>query len=369
MTGIGMYAYNLIRELGKQNPQDTFKLYSYAFRGGLARRVIKLPNSGEDHMFPSLKTPSPLLYLQWKYIGVPKIESILGDVDIVHCLDLVLPPATKAKRVITVYDLTLMIMPETHPWTRVNLYPRALRYSLNNADAILVISESTKRDLLRFFDVDEKLVTVTYCGIDHQIFRPFEGVSGISEVKKKYGITGKYIYYIGTIEPRKGVNVLLEAFSSVKKKTQGDVRLVISGKKGWMVEDLMKKIASGVEAGDVVYTGYVENDEAAALYNGAEVFAYPSLYEGFGIPVAEAMACGCPVITTNSSSLPEVAGDAGLLVRPNDPGDLAAAILKVLDDKELRSTMRERSIGQAGKFDWATTSQVTRGVYEKILGS
>jgi glycosyltransferase involved in cell wall biosynthesis len=160
---------------------------------------------------------------------------------------------------------------------------------------------------------------------------------------------------------------LLEAFQLVKESTNTDFQLVLSGKVGWKVESLMKVIRALVNSGDVIHTGYISEQEAACLYNGASVFVYPSQYEGFGIPAVEAMACGCPVIASNSSSLPEVVGDAGVLVEPNNVEALSEAIFKILHDGDLRRVLKEKGVERAAQFTWERTAKATRDLYGSLF--
>jgi glycosyltransferase involved in cell wall biosynthesis len=203
--------------------------------------------------------------------------------------------------------------------------------------------------------------------VDHSAFNPNVSRAAIEEVKKKFHITKSYIFYLGTIEPRKNVDLLLEAFQRLKERTRKDFQLVLSGKVGWKVESLMKVIRALVESGDVIHTGYISEEEAACLYNGAEAFVYPSQYEGFGIPVLEAMACGCPVVASNSSSLPEVVGDAGVLVEPNNVEELSEAILKVLHDGNLHRRLKEKGTQRAALFTWERMAKTTRDLYVSLL--
>jgi glycosyltransferase involved in cell wall biosynthesis len=364
-TGIGIYSYNLVQALRVLCEQDLFKFYSYCIFKN--KENVGIPEHNLNRIFPTIKAPQFLFYLMWKYIHWPKIETIIGEVDIVHGLASLVPETSKSKKVVTIYDLTLFSHPETHPRLRTKQYARLMDYSVKASDAILAISESTKKDILNFFDIDENKIFVSYCGIDHDLFKPLDESGPIEAVKRKYAISKKYIYYLGTIEPRKNVDVLLTSFSIIKEKTKGEFQLVLSGMVGWLIEDLIKEIEFFAESNDLIFTGYVKNEEAAALYNGAEVFVYPSQYEGFGIPVAEAMACGCPVVTSDSSSLPEVVGEAGLLVEPNNAEALADSILNVLSDNTLKQSLKKMGLQRAQKFNWKNTAKVTKSVYERIL--
>ena len=316
---------------------------------------------------PSFFNHSWGLYIFWKYFKHPFIESAIGDVDIIHALSWLTPSTKKAKKVVTIHDLTCLTHPECHPTWRVVSYKRLIKHSVENSDAILAVSESTKRDIVRYYGVDPDKITVTYNGINHQIFNRIDRIEDLEKAKRKYGITKQYVYYLGTIEPRKNVEFLIDAFLEANQKLGDKLQLVLSGKIGWKVEGLLQKIQAYSRTNKIIYTGYLSIQDTVALYNTAEVFVYPSLYEGFGLPIAEAMACGCPVITTDISSLPEVAGDAGILVDPYDRNGLAEAITLVVKDREMRKTMQKKSICQARRFTWENTAKVTRNVYKKLV--
>jgi len=365
-TGVGVYAWNLIRSLCSLCDDDAFKLYSCqrSFRENPPLNLFE----GVPHTqaYPTMKVHQALLHLSWHYLGLPSLESIIGEIDLIHGLSYVLPPAHKAKRVLTIYDLTFITVSETHRFSSQKLLPVFIKRSIREADAIIAISESTRQDILNVFHVPDRKITVTYLGVDHSTFNSNASLAAIEKVKKKFRITKSYIFYLGTIEPRKNVDLLLKAFERVKDRTDANLQLVLSGKIGWKVDNLMKAIRSLVNSGDVVHTGYISEEEAACLYNGAEAFVYPSQYEGFGIPVLEAMACGCPVIASNSSSLPEVVGDAGVLVEPNNMEELAEAILKVLHDGDLRHALKAKGIQRAAHFTWERTAKTTRDLYASL---
>jgi glycosyltransferase involved in cell wall biosynthesis len=366
-TGIGIYAVELISALLKISADDAFKLFSCQTLGSGSSDQSFFSNEPFIKVFPSPNIPPNLMYFLWYCLKFPSIESMIGQVDIFHGLSNVMPPTKKARTVLTIHDLAFMRIPDAHTRLRVTLTPKFVRKSIAKADAILAVSEHTKKDIVELFGVDPEKITVSYNGVDHHRFLPIRDPSIIKKVCQRYGILRPYIYYLGTIEPRKNVNVLLKAFSQVNDRMGGCFQLVLSGKMGWKVDDLTKEIANMAARGNLIYTGYISDEDKAVLYNGAELFVYPSRYEGFGIPVVEAMACGCPVITTNVSSLPEVAGAAGMLVEPNNTEALADAMIKVLDSEDLRRRMAEASLIQAAGFTWQRTAEVTKRVYSKLL--
>ena len=261
--------------------------------------------------------------------------------------------------VVTVHDLAFRLFPETAPHGTRSWLARIER-TLAKASRIIAVSESTRRDLLELYDVDPGLVSVIPLGVDRARFRP-SGRDAIDLVRSRFGLNGPYLLYLGGIEPRKNLQSVLVAFARLGP----DVRLVIAGSGvEWNPEGpvLLQKALDSLppEARRrVVRTGYVSEGDKVALLSGAGALVYPSLYEGFGLPVLEAMACGTPVVTSDRSSLPEVAGEGALYVDPGDPEAIAAAIERVLSDGQLRTRLRETGMEQAARFTWEETARRT----------
>jgi glycosyltransferase involved in cell wall biosynthesis len=239
--------------------------------------------------------------------------------------------------------------------------PRFLRA----ADVIIAVSECTRRDAVRLYGIDQAKIRVVYEGVNPR-FRPLDDREQLEALRHRYALPARFLLYVGTIEPRKNLPALFEAFKQIGLP---GVKLVIVGKKGWLYDETFARLqALGLER-EVVFTGFVPDDDLPGLYTLAEAFVFPSLYEGFGLPVLEAMACGTPVITGNVSSLPEVMGDAGILVAPGDVGGLVTALKRVLTDSHLRAQMSAKGLAQARKFTWEKAAQETLAVYRRVMQS
>jgi glycosyltransferase involved in cell wall biosynthesis len=295
--------------------------------------------------------------------GIP-LDRCLGRPDVFHATWHLLPGLSAAKSVMTLYDLTFATVPGTHlrvlRWSSNFLVPRFLRA----CGKIIAISESTKRDAIRLYGIPEEKIEVTYLAVDPR-FRPADaGV--VSMVRERHRLPERFLLYVGTIEPRKNLSLLLDTMKILMERGRG-IPLVVAGAKGWMYEDIFLKVRKAGLEGKVLFTGYVPDEELPALYSAAEAFLFPSLYEGFGFPVLEAMACGIPVLCSNTSSLPEVAGDAAILLSPRDPGDWADSIKEILDNGSLRERMREEGFRQASRFSWERTARETWDVYRRTL--
>jgi glycosyltransferase involved in cell wall biosynthesis len=359
-TGTENYALRLTRELlalGHDRAEYRFRLYfNHAPSPGLVdghaeRRVIP---------FPRLWTH---LRLSWEMATRPP--------DLLFVPAHVLPLIHPRRSVVTVHDLGYLYYPEAH--TRFqNAYLRwSTRYNARAAARVLADSQATRDDLARHYHIPAGKIVVVYPGRDEGL-APVTDPAALSTVRTRYGLAGRYLLHVGTLQPRKNLIRLLHAFASLFasgiEPPSSDLRLVITGKKGWLYDDLLAEIQKLDLAakGRVVLTGYVPDDDLPALLSGALAFVFPSLYEGFGFPVVEAMSCGAPVVCSNASSLPEVAGDAALLVDPTDVASLAAALARVAADEGLRNDLRERGFRQASRFSWRQCAQQVLEVLEEV---
>ncbi len=316
------------------------------------------------------------------------MDGFFRSVDLFHATEHLLPRLSAIRTVFTLHDLIFLFHPETHKpmnrWFLTLMMPRFLRA----ADAIIAVSECTKRDAVRCYGIPEEKITVIYEGVNPR-FRPADP-EAIAAVRQKYGLPERFILYVGTIEPRKNLTALLEAYTALMERPAPcalrpatcdlrpatcdlrpatcDLRLMIVGKKGWLYEGFFRKLRELGLEDRVIFTGYVPDEDLPALYSAADLFVFPSLYEGFGLPVLEAMACGVPVVCSSTSSLPEVAGDAALLVPPTDVRALTEAMERALTDERLRARMRARGLERARRFSWERAAQGTLITYRKVLG-
>ena len=239
---------------------------------------------------------------------------------------------------------------------------------ISRADTVISISEHTKRDIISTFGIPEGKIRVILLAADER-FRLIDDTVATGCVLNRYGITGEYILYTGPMELRKNVPTLVNAFAILKKEKKIPHFLVLAGNKGGgQYDEVMGIIQKEGLVKSVIFTGFVADDDLPYLYNGASLFAFPSFYEGFGLPPLEAMACGCPVVTSNTSSLPEVVGDAGLMIDPTRPEELAEAMGRVLEDRTLHAELRERGLARAAEFSWRRCAAETMDVYRELTG-
>lgn len=320
---------------------------------------------GPNFRLVPVTRPSAPRRLVWEQTGLPSAVRRL-KANVLHSPHYTMPllPEGGCRRVVTFHDMTYLLMPDLHPRFHRHFFPSMMRLVVRLADHLLVVSESTRRDLERRLPSAAGKITTTPLAAG-PVFRPVPPAE-VLDACTRHGLTpGRFLLHVGVLEPRKNVPMLLHAFARIADRFP-DVPVVIVGKKGWMYETIFAELTALGLAKRVVFTGYVPEADLPRLYGGARAFVYPSLYEGFGLPVLEAMQCGTPVVTTDISSMPEVAGDAALLVQPGDVGGLAGALTRVLSDDALAADLKQRGLARAALFSWERCARETRAVYEEI---
>jgi glycosyltransferase involved in cell wall biosynthesis len=356
--GIGTYVRELVPALAAADGGPDLLLFHAAFPG---RR-------GEPWMdrFPTCEIPHGIrrLYLEWALLGRPPLPEELAATDLVHAPSPVaLPPPGPGQRlVVTVHDLAFRVYPRLFPAVWRNLFRAGVRRAAANADALITVSEHTARDLVRFTRADPNRVHV----VPLAAALPEAGADP-EEVVDRLKVPRPYLLFVGVLEPRKNLVRLVRAYRRAVAAGAVPHALVLAGPMGWHSRQLLREVATP-GPGEVVLTGRVGARELDALYRGASAFAYPSLYEGFGLPVLEAMVRGVPVVSSAVSSLPEVTGDAALLVEPRSTGQLAEAIERVLVEEDLSARLSAAGQARAAAFSWERTARMTLQVYEKVAG-
>jgi glycosyltransferase involved in cell wall biosynthesis len=300
----------------------------------------------------------------WHRLHLPLwVELFSGRLDIFHSPDFALPPVRQARTVLTVHDLSFMRVPEcSQPRLRAYLL-RVVPPSVRRADVVLADSESTRSDVIELLDVRPDRVRVIYPGVGEG-FRRVQDAELLADVRRRYRLPDRFVLSVGTLQPRKNLTRLIEAYAEARP--DADVKLVIAGGAGWMYEGIFGRVQELGLQSKVYFPGYVADDDLPALYTLADLFAFPSLYEGFGLPPLEAMACGTPVVTSNVSSLPEVVGDAALMVDPRDVDALANAMVQALGEPSLRSAMVQHGLARAQGFTWSRAAEELLRLYHEV---
>jgi len=350
-TGTENYSLNLIRHLLALQSDHRYRLY---FNRPPTYNLQPVTCNLRIIPFPRLWTH---LRLSWEMARRPP--------DLLFVPAHVLPIVHPRRSVVTVHDLGYLYYPQAHRLLDRIYLDLSTRYNARAAAHLIADSSATQRDLIERYGVEPDKITVVYPGYDDTAFQPVSDEEAIEAVKTRYDIAGDYILFVGTLQPRKNLIRLTEAFSNLQPPTS-NLQLVIAGKKGWLYEKAFRRVKELGLEGSVLFPGYVAAGDLPALLSGARLFVFPSLYEGFGLPVLEALACGTPVVCSNASSLPEVAGDAALLVDPLDVGGLAAALARVLGDEELRAELIQRGFEQAKGFSWERCARETLNVLTSV---
>lgn len=352
-TGVSFYTQSLVENLLKIDNKNEYRLFFSSLRKNLpASFKYKTANA----RLKSFKIPPTLLEPLFNKSHLLPIESFIGKVDVFHSSDWTQPP-TRAKKVTTIHDFGFLKYPETaHPKIKA-VMERRFRWIKKEIDMVIAISQSTKKDTMEILGIPENKIKVVYEAVPEDITQ-VKNKQTINKIKNKYHIKGDYILSVATLEPRKNLKIIIQAFQALGIK---DLQLVIIGKSGW--DNI--RMDNGIE--NVKFTGYVNRQDLAALYSGAVCLAFPSLYEGFGLPILEAMQCGCPVITSHLSSMPEVAGKAGILVDPMDIEEIGKGFYEVVSNKIKRQEMIKEGFKQVKKFSWEKTARQTLKVYEDVV--
>jgi glycosyltransferase involved in cell wall biosynthesis len=355
--GIGTYVRNLIRQLARQDQTTEYVLLCHPHDCDAAKAL------GEN--FRAVPDDSPPYSIR-EQISVP-MDLRREGVDLFHAPHYVLPPLVMCPSVVTIHDCIHLMFPQYLPNRLAWGYARASMWTATHrSDRVLTVSEASKRDILRFFHIPPEKIDVIYNGIDDHFWTP-PSEDVVERVRERYQLNDPFLLYAGNIKPHKNLERLIEAFERLRGEGFADLKLLIIGDEISKYAALRRAVHRHHLHKHVRFFGFVPDDTLAVLYRLADVFVFPSLYEGFGLPPLEAMASGTPVVTSNVSSLPEVAGDAALLVDPRDSEAIAGAIRMVLTDRKLREDLRRRGLERARAFSWEQSVARTRAIYSEVL--
>lgn len=351
--GIETYVRNIVQGIGSLDPCGDYTLFLNA-----PLPVDAIP--GAEHMRRVVVRPEHVVVRN--LITLP-LAIARERVDLVH-VQMAAPPLCPAPIVVSLHDLVHERYPQFFTRDAALQFRALVPLTVRRAAAVLTISEFSKQDIVRRYCVPPDKVTVTYCAAD-PAFRPIHDEARLTAIRTSYGTGDRYILCVGNLEPRKNLKTLIAAY--VKLRQAGAIRhkLVLVGRKAWYYDGIFAAARDSGYGDDLVFTDYVPHEDLVGLYNAADVFVYPSIFEGFGIPPLEAMACGTPVVTSNTSSLPEVVGDAGVMVDPLDTEALASAIATILSDDALRSRLSARGRERSALFSWEAAARATLDVYRR----
>ena len=359
-AGLATYTRNLTEHLICSDRQNSYRAFHY----GQPNEPLPAPLDALPGSTVPWDAQRWRLQVAAQYFLGGTMDHAVGDVDIFHATEHLLPPLRATRTVFTFHDAIYALFPKYHlPKNRLFLgwmMPRFLR----RADAIIAVSECSKRDAIRLYHVAPEKVKVIYEGINPEM-KPVHDRNRRAEIRARYAKHQPYLLFVSTIEPRKNISALIDAHKILRAQgfTQ---RLVIAGRKGWLYQSTFEHIKQVGMESEIDFLDHVPDADLPVLYSACDAFVFPSLYEGFGLPPLEAMACGAPVICSNTSSLPEVVGDAALQVNPCDVNEIAKAVMRVLNDTTLRDELRAKSLARAAQFSWERTAHETVQVYRSL---
>lgn len=360
LFGIGRSSRELLRALLQADRADNFLLHGWSW--SIDRTAIETLAGGRAEC-SLMRLPGPVKRFYWNTLRIPKVEALIGRFDLFHSADPFLPP-TRCATVATVHDFAYLRFPEFFPFDRRAMHSRIIR-SLERATALAVPSGFTMDELRDVAPSLAAKATVVPWPIAPQ-FCPATEEGGPADELARLGLLRPYILAVGTLEPRKNLAALLDAMQLLWSQEHMKLQLVIAGREGWMNRELLQRIRQLQREGRVRYLGGLAEEDLPRVYRHAAVAVYPSLYEGFGLPVLEAMASGTPVITSNNSALREIGEGAALLVDPRDPASLAGAIRRAVEDSGLRKRMRENGLAKAALYSHERAASQMLGVYSSL---
>lgn len=364
-AGIGRYTRQMTRALLELDRENEYVLFAPSASPGSPQPAAATPLGPGHVKLLRLPLSEKALVVLWHRLRLPvPVELFGGRLDVFHSPDFALAPVWKARTLVTVHDLSFERVPECFEPALLTYLNRVVPRSVARADIVLADSESTRNDAIELLHLAPDRVFVVYAGVDDRFCRVTDPTL-LETVRDRYSLPKRFVLSVGTLQPRKNYVRLIEAFAQLSGAD--DVHLVISGGRGWLYEGIFRRVEELGLGSRVHFPGYVAEADLPSLYSLSEVFAFPSLYEGFGLPPLEAMACGTPVVVSRISSLPEVVGDAARLVDPLSVAEIAGALQRLLDSPAQGAALAERGLAQARRFSWSSAARRLLGLYQTLL--
>ncbi len=355
-AGVGRYAKHLAEHLAPLAGDDELSLFYFDFK----HNGIPFAAPGATQCAVRW-IPGRIVQAAWKRLGVPPFDRFAGAADVYHFPNFIRPPLSRGKSVVTIHDLAFLRHPETIEEKNYGYLTRCIERTVERADALIAVSEFTAREIHDLLGVPRERIATIHEGLEESWRAP--DAETVRAVRRRLGLDRPYLLTVGTLEPRKNIPFLVEVFERLDS-FDGD--LVLAGMKGWKVEPILERIRASKRARNIRRLDYVAEADLPALYAGAELFVFASLYEGFGFTPLEAMACGTPTVAARAGSLPEVLGDAALMPEAFDPDAWAAAIDSLLGDESARASQSARGLERARAFRWPPAAAQTWALYRRL---
>lgn len=366
ITGIGWCAENILQNMQGNQNEITLNCFTLGYKKEQYQNVEKYISSG--YQIEKCTWFHDVLYrMISNFIPIPYSLFFRKNNDLTMFFNYVIPPGVKGKKVTIIHDMAYKACPETVRKKTKCMLNLALKKSCKRADKIITVSEFSKQEIIHYLHIEDNKIIVMPNGVDFNLYHPNYSADEINIVLAKYKISTRYFLYLGTLEPRKNITRLIEAYAKLKEEIFPIPKLVLAGGKGWMYDSIFETVERLKLKDDVIFTGYVMEKEIPILMKGAEAFLFPSIYEGFGMPPLEAMACGAPVLVSNVSSLPEVVGDAGVYVEPYSVQSIKEGMALLLSDEELKNKLAEKGLERARLFTWERSAKIVNKVFEELL--
>lgn len=367
ITGIGWCEAGQTIAMSELYPENEY-LYNFFSQKGDTQKSERIKQFLNTGIKTNTADFSGYLYrLISNFLPLPYYKFFGSDCDITHFFNYIVPPEVKGKAVVTVHDMVYKAFPETVRARTKYMLDTGLKKSMKRADIIITDSEFSKSEIIKYFPDYDYKIRVVPCGVDLNRFYPCRDMDKIQRVKRDFETGEEYFLYLGTIEPRKNLERLIEAYAKFVKNTDNPPNLVLAGGKGWLYDNIYSKAEQlGIE-NHVIFTKYIPSEDINALMCGAVAFVFPSIYEGFGMPPLEAMACGVPVLVSGESSLPEVTGESALTVDAYSVKSIAEGLERIYRDKNLRERLRREGPERAEKFTWKNSAEILYKVYRELL--
>ena len=366
MSGIGYCEAGQVSAMTRLYPAHDYTLNYFAMRHLKERAADVAPYLGANVRAKHALCVPYAYRLVSSFVPVP-YAWFFGKNDLTHFFNYIVPPHVGGRTVVTVHDMVYRAYPETVRSRTRHMLDLGMVTSMKRADRIVTDSEFSKSEIIKYYPQFQDKLRVVPCGVDLERFRRVTDAHKIAQVREKYGISGDYFLYLGTLEPRKNLVNLITAYAAYAKSYDAPALLVLAGAKGWLYDEIFARVQELGLENRVLFTQYIDSADMCSLMSGALAFTFPSVYEGFGMPPLEAMACGTPVLVSDAASLPEVTGDTAVIVKAEDVDSITAGLCTLHEDAALRERLSREGLERAKGFTWDKSASILYKVYQEIL--